>query len=335
MRKLSILLVYIVFATLISFALAEGNISAHIDFESPIGLSGENPRFLLVNETLYSFSKKEGQILSWTIGDSAITQYSSLPAVPIESSVMQYKEMSVTKQIEMEAIVTHVFAGNDKLWGLNQYSGKFGPISEEGIEYSKYSLDLSGLYPNSNHDSDVVYSGYVSGNSLFLFSLLMKDSLVAEFDISTGVRKNTSLEFIGYASEFREGKAFYRVNIQSADRAGGYTEKLYELDLATGNLIPMALPVFENANEEIQLGGAYYLPETSVLYLAASTSIGIDLDMRLFAGAAGNSYSEVLQLPRSRAGFYSLCRPVDPGKVIAVDAYGATVFDIDETFGRN
>ena len=90
-----------------------------------------------------------------------------------------------------------------------------------------------------------------------------------------------------------------------------------------------------NANEEIQLGGAYYLPETSVLYLAASTSIGIDLDMRLFAGAAGNSYSEVLQLPRSRAGFYSLCRPVDPGKVIAVDAYGATVFDIDETFGRN
>ena len=315
-----------------TFAIAENACIAQIKFDTPIGQSGENPRLILLDDTLYHFSRREGRILSWKIGEGVMTSFSSLPQVPVESVVMGYKDMGAEKRTEMDQIVTHVLAGDGKLWALNQYSGKFGQINQDGLDYA-YTLDLTDLNPELNHDEDYRFPGFVSDGYLYLFSVMRKEMYFARYDLTTGERQNVALEHdLGAVYPDGNGHALCLVNIETEQSSGGYAERIYTLDLATGELIPLEIDLPNEAGENTTtyIKGAYHINSGEDLYCFVEFGGGASSDNRLFIVDKNGSLKTSIILPQPDNGFYYLCQPIDTQRMIAVDAFGAAVLDINE-----
>lgn len=331
MKKLVLLLISILLIGMMPLGLAEPELVAQVTFDEPLGQHRENPRLFVLNDTLYSFSRYANRILCWKPGETSMRDYAPLPQSPAESREMQYREMDAGTQAQMEQTVTHVIAGNDKLWAINQFSGKFGELTEQGPRYRDYSLDLSGLHEISEKDSYVNYNGFVIGGNLYLFTRYSENSFYATYDLRTGERHNTPLKYDGWASPYNAGKAFYVVDIRSGSSSGGYAEKLYELDLATGQLEESPLPVLEKTKHEVMIksispsaaGNGFFLCTES--FIAPPQAL-----ISVYSYEDGDDYIEMFKgpLPDENKGYIIFLHPINADMLIAVNGKGAAVYDI-------
>ena len=338
MKKLAVFISFIALLALLTASRAENTVLAQVKFDTPIGQIGENPRVIVLDDKLYVFSRKEGRILSWTTGQDALEGYSSLPQVPVESLVMKYRDMSVDKRAEMDQIVTHILAGDGKLWALNQYSGKFGQINAEGVDYSAYTLDLSDLNPELNYDEDYRYPGFVSDGSLYLFSVMKKEMFFARYDLATGERQDIALPGRGgTAYPYHSGYALYAVNTQTERGSGGYAESLYTLDLATGVLVPMEnhLPQGTMNNTTTYIKDVCFINQSNSLFYYLESGGGASSDTRILVFDQSGSLRINAALAVPENGFYYLCQPIDAQRVMAVDAFGAVVLDVNKLSEMN
>ncbi|MEG0863017.1 MAG: hypothetical protein RSE58_09835 [Clostridia bacterium] len=329
MKKAAFIISLIAILVLSTFAIAENARIGQIKFDTPIGQSGENPRLILLDNTLYHFSRRDGRILSWKIGEDAMTAFSSLPQIPVESVVMEYKDMGAEKRAEMDRIVTHVLVGDGKLWALNQYSGKFGQINQDGIDYA-YTLDLTDLNPELNHDEDYRFPGFVSDGYLYLFSVMRKEMFFARYNLTTGERQNVALEYnLGAVYPDGDGHALCLVNIETEQSNGGYAERIYTLDLVTGEIIPLKIDLPNEADENttIYIKGVYHVHSGEDLYCFVESGGGASSDNKLLVFDKNGSLKTSIILPQPDNGFYYLCQPIDTRRIIAIDAFGANVLD--------
>lgn len=332
MKKLAVFFTFIALLALLTSSSAGNTVLAQVKFDTPIGQSGENPRVIILDDKLYVFSRKEGRILSWTMGQNAMEVYSSLPQAPVESLVMQYGKMSVDKRAQMDQIVTHLLAGDGKLWALNQYSGKFGQINAEGIDYSAYTLDLSNLNPELNYDEDYRYPGFVSDGSLYLFSVMKKEMFFARYDLATGARHDIVLPGEGgTAYPYHSGYALYAVDTQNERSSGGYAESLYTLNLATGVLAPMEnqLPQETARNTTTYIKDVYFINQSNSMFYYLESGGGVSSDSRILVFDQSGSLKINASLAVPENGFYYLCQPIDVRRVMAVDAFGAALLDVN------
>ena len=337
MKKTAFIVSIMAILVLSTLSIAENAVMAQVKFDTPIGQSGENPRVIVLDDALYVFSKREGRILSWKMGQDVMKIYSLLPQVPVESIVMEYREMGIDKRAEMDQIVTHVLTGDGKLWALNQYSGKFGQISEEGVDYS-YTLDLSNLNPELNDDEDYKYPGFVSEGSLYLFSVMKKKMFFARYSLATGARQDIALMHNGgVAYPYYGGYALYAVNTQTELNSGGYAESMYTLNLATGALAPMEIElphgIVKSATSYIK--GVYFINPSNDLYYFVESGDGASSDSRILVFDKSGSLKINVALSLPENGFYYLCQPIDTQRVITVDAFGAVVLELNKLDNSN
>lgn len=308
-------------------SIAEHAVIARVRFDTPIGQSGENPRVIVLEDTLYLFSRREGRILSWTMGQDAMTPFVILPQAPAESMTLAYKDMDSDKKAQMEAIVTHVLAGNGTLWGLNQYSGRFGEIDKEGVIFT-HTLDLGDLNPPLNTDADYRFAGFVSEDYLYLFSVMRKDAFIARYSLTNGERQDIALSHsLGVAYPYDGGRALYAADIQTGAGSGGYAESIHTLDLATGALTPMtlSLPKGAKGNTTTYIKRIYPINATDDLYCFVESGSGEAADSSVLVFDKSGALKTRVALPLPENGFYYLCQPIGAQKIIAVDAFGAAV----------
>lgn len=330
MKRIAFIISTMVILVLSTLCLAESAIIAQVKFDTPLGQNRENPRIIFLGDTLYDFSRREGHILSWKLGEEDMKAFSSLPPVPVESQVVAYRDMDADKREEMENIVTHVVAGDGKLWAINQYSGKFGQINEDGIEYV-YTLDLSDLNPELDYDEDYLLPGFVNEGYLYLFSVMKQEMFFARYNLTTGERQDIALTHrLGVAYPYNSEYALYVANTQT-EQSGGYAENLYTLELATGVLTPMDIDMPDGAlkNAITYIKGLYLVDSSNELYCFVESGGGASSNSRMLVFDKNGSLTTNVALPQPIDGFYYLTQPIDAQTVIAVDAYGATVLDKD------
>lgn len=102
---------------------------------------------------------------------------SSLPQLAAEALAMEYRNMDADACTQAEQMVTHFFAGNGKLWALNQYCGRFGQVNSDGVDGTRL-LNLAGLNQAPNDEEDCLFPGFVSENHLFDKSGALKPNAV-------------------------------------------------------------------------------------------------------------------------------------------------------------
>lgn len=254
-----------------------------------------------------------------------------LPQAPIESIAIAYKDMDEKKRAEMNQVVTHIIAGDGKLWALNQYSGKFGEITENGVEYT-HDFDLRNLSPELRYDEDYRFPGFVYKNTLYLFSVMKKEMFFAKYNLKGNEREDAPLaKSMGVAYPYNETHALYVADIQIGQNTGGYAETIYMLDLVTGDLTPAKLDFPEEIakNTMIYIKGIYQINSDSDLYCVVESGGGVSTNNRILVFDKNGSLKRNVLLPQAKSGFYYLCQPLDSEKVIAVDAFGAFVFDMN------
>ena len=66
------------------------------------------------------------------------------------------------------------------------------------------------------------------------------------------------------------------------------------------------------------------------MYCFVESGGGASSDNRLFIVDKNGSLKTSIILPQPDNGFYYLCQPIDTQRMIAVDAFGAAVLDINE-----
>lgn len=328
-KKIAFILSIMAILALSTVGFAENAIIAQVKFDTPIGQNGENPRIIFLGDTLYDFSRREGRILSWKPGEESMKVFSSLPKVPVAARVMAYRDMDTDTRVEMELIVTHVLAGDGKLWALNQYSGKFGQINEKGVDYT-HTLDLSDLNPEMNNDVDYLFPGFVSEDHLYLFSVRKQEGFFARYDLATGERQDIALHHqLGAVYPYNSECALYVADTRT-DQNDEYAKSIFKLELATGVLTPMDIHLPEGAlkNASTYIKGLYPVEPGNELYCFVESGGGQYSNCSLLVVDKSGSIKTDIALPQSANGFYYLSQPMDAQRVIAVDAYGAIILNI-------
>ena len=333
MKKLTAWLTAVLALGIAALSFAESRVTEQVTFEEPLGQHQENPRLFVLDDTLYSFSRYAGRVLCWKPGEASMRDYASLPQAPAESRKMQFKEMDKDLQAKMEQTVTHVIEGDGKLWAINQFSGKFGELTEHGPQYRAYALDLGGLNGIVQKDVYVSYQGFVSQNTLYLFTAFSDKPFFAAYDISTGERRDTPLQYPGWARPRKAGKAFYVVDIRTASSGGGYAEKLYELDLTTGQIEEIPLPPLTNTKHEVIIKGIYPSDAADGFSLYTESYTAPPRSVISVYGYEGEGhYQEIFKGPllSENEGHIIFLHPFGGDNLIAVNDKGAAVYKIHE-----
>lgn len=227
----------------------------------------------VVGDTFYAIDDNN-IIYSWCVGDINIQKYCSLPEPPPESLIQSYRDLSSANKSLMDDTVTHLFGGDNKLWGVNLYSGRVGEITAERIQWKNVAFDNSQLWNGQQPVTEIRLQGFVESGLLYM----LREQLLVAWDIENDIQSDILLSLQAYQMyAYKEGQALI-LAFENSQIQNGYAQALYSMDLHNGvtTPLPIALATFEldEPGSHIDMNGlAYDVIEDTIYYRAMNINM--------------------------------------------------------------
>lgn len=111
----------------------------------------------------------DAAVLRWDGKQAAPELFCQLTDTP-QTSAAAYEDVPLDQRAVWEDTVSFLAPGEGTLWGVNVFSGKFGTLSAQGIEWSGTELDMSPMRPQGSRWPLRLVDAFVRGNSLYVYA---------------------------------------------------------------------------------------------------------------------------------------------------------------------
>lgn len=248
-----------------------------------------------LDETIYGYLGEA--IYTWKPGDLQPERYCSLPPIPEWKEKWRgkkYKDLSVKDQAALGESVDYIASGDGALWGYNLYSGKFGKITEQGIEWQKIKLDTSCLFREGSVECWAVpIISIVEGGRLYVFAdnagvidPISEPTALLRYDLSSGeyevLHTKTAINICRYTPG----------NFLLLRRGDASSMILSTMDTATGAIedVPLRVPFPDMTDTGLEsVGGLAYDP--------MNDQICFSMKEQVWKSVEGKPFESVAHLP--------------------------------------
>ena len=222
---------------------------------------------------------RDGKLLRWAYDDAAPEQVGNLPVVTremFEDYEKSYHELPAANRQQIDETVTIIAEDESTLYALNQYSGKIGVITQEGLQWTAafdpqaFSLD-SGISPGR-------FGAHVMNHKLYLLMNCWdeKTNFVLEINLLNGLTREMPVPQ-GYRM------APYNDQILLVCGGGEGSGALKTLDIVSGQITDLHLEA--PASECLA-----YDPELRAIYVGNNKGI--------FCSRNGEAFQLISNLPK-------------------------------------
>lgn len=264
--------------------------------ECSLGVSG----MLCLDGTLYGLAGDA--LYAWMPGEEAPGLYASLPPHATFQEEwwfrMRKSQLSEKELAALSAPVDGLAVGEDALWGYNLYSGRFGKVTRDGIDWEGPALETSCFFrDDSVMQCMLVRFACVAENRLYLF-VEQSDSRQVEpkddahallvYDLSTGAYQS-------WDTQNARSICLYKPGFFLLARPGTKTTMtLSTLNMATGAVtdLPLRIP-FGDSYGRVSgegVGGLAYDSERDRIVFA--------INRQVWCSEKGEPFRACASLPR-------------------------------------
>ena len=209
-------------------------------------------------------------ILTWGVDFAETKVFCEIPVTLMPSSREAYLRLSDEDKDQVAYGITHLFYGDNFLWGFNVYSGGICKISKGSVCWEKQILNCSEIaYPDDEDLQDYNIMGYIEddtlrfmvGNTIYVWDFITNTQTICELQFD-------ALSFVPYTT----GKVLLSV-LQNNDEMA-YENALFVLDFKDFKVEPLNVELSKfdaNINDTSKtsiLGLAYSKEEDAIYYQA-------------------------------------------------------------------
>lgn len=195
-------------------------------------------------ETIYLLTA-DG-ILAYGEG-TGVRAYSTVSVIT-DVTMQEYDQMDASSQERVEEGITHIFMGNDGLWGLNAYAGLVGRIDDEGVHFADVTFDTSNWFYDGVCPIDTILNAFAEDETVYL---QMSDGLHV-WRTDTAKAFQVSIPAVVFQCiAYKPHQAL--LNIQASD--GVWATTLFTLDLDTWQVQPLSIqmPTMEASDDGVSI----------------------------------------------------------------------------------
>ena len=205
---------------------------------------------------------RDGNLMRWSYDESEPAHIAVLP-VPtremFENYSKTYSELPATNRAQIDDTVTSLAEDGDMLYALNQYSGKLGIVTEDGLRWNG-TFDASAFCLD-NGEFAGQYGALVMNHKLYLLlnCFEQKNNVVLEIDLSNGVTRELPAN-----EAYRMAAYNGQLLLACGDGEGASSLKTLEVSTGQMNDLNMTSPASE---------GLAYDASTDTIYMANDNGI--------------------------------------------------------------
>lgn len=222
---------------------------------------------ILAGDAFYALYPREQTILRWQPGEGEAAVFSRLPQVPPETL---YNDRPQAERERLHQTAQVLFAREGKPHALNAYTGLYGEVTPQGVQWGEIKLDLSRWIPSLDQYIEPLSASFAQGDWLVLgiSGYSSGESMENQIDmlilnLSDGRARKVEQELIKDMAAYKPGQALV---MRKAEAGGKTVNQLSTLSLADGSVqdLPLSLP----AGGLKQLGGLAWDGERDIIYVA-------------------------------------------------------------------
>ncbi|MCL2811905.1 MAG: ABC transporter substrate-binding protein, partial [Clostridia bacterium] len=274
------------------------------------------------------FARGQNRIFRWQEGMELPELYCTLPEYP-DAYWDVYERAEPEVQERLAEIVTHIAAGDGKLWGFNNFAGRIGQITEAGVEWLDIELDMTDMISIEGPERWerqrlLTYCQVVDGGFYCLRDNYSDDSwadnrTLVRFDIATGTQAQIELQYAQMLTPYKSGQ-FLTFGSTFDERRGESVTQFTVIDPASGKetLLP-----YEQITDAWSVGGLAYDEAADTIYYAYQKQIWKSEKGEPFAVVA---YLTQASVHMSTPGW------ILAGGLYAVGAEGLYIRNVDPQF---
>lgn len=139
---------------------------------------------IVTDEHIYAYL--EDETIRIVNDDRTLRKYCSLPTITLNPYLIPVAE-------DYDNVVTNISTDGDDLYGWNIYSGQFGRISEKGIEWEEYILQINCLHPFDDLYTYRISKSFIKNDILFVLAsktgFQEESKMLFSFSIRNGVSR--------------------------------------------------------------------------------------------------------------------------------------------------
>ena len=274
------------------------------------------------------FVRGQNRIFRWQDGMEAPELYATLPEYP-EAYWESYDKAEPEVQAALAEVVTHIAAGDGKLWAFNNFKGRIGEIGEKGVQWLDVELDMTDMTSVEGAESWVrqrilSYCMVMDGGFYCLRDNYSDDNwkdnrMLVRFDIATGAQTQIELQYAQMIARYKPGQLLTFGSMYDEKR-GESLSHFTVVDLATGK--ETALP-HEQIADAWSLGG--------LAYDAATDAIFFTYQKQIWRWVQGEPFTVVAYLTQAGV-FMNTPGWILPSGLYAVGAEALFIRNVDPQF---
>jgi len=274
------------------------------------------------------FARGQSRIFRWQEGMEAPELYATLPVYP-EGFWESYEKAEPEIQRALAELVTHIAAGDGKLWAFNHFKGRIGEISEKGVQWLDVEPDMVDMISVEGPEQwmrqrILTYCMVMDGGFYFLRDNYSDDNwkdnrTLVRFDIATGAQTRIELSYAQMITPYKPGQLLAFGSVYDEEK-GDTVSRFTVVDLATGE--ETALP-HESISDSWSLGG--------LAYDAANDAIYFTHQKQIWRSAGGEPFAVVAYLTQASV-FMNTPGWILPGGLYAVGAEALYIRNVDPQY---
>ncbi len=192
----------------------------------------------------------EGVLVCTADGD--VQRYSSVPVIT-DVTLQAYLQMDADDKAAVEAGITHIFVGDDGLWGINAYAGLTARIDAAGGHFFDVAFDPSDWFEENQYPVAVPLSGFVEDGKVYMLT----GNVLHVWDTDTATAQKISINAtVLQCIPYNPHQALLNVMASS----GEWNTALYVLNLDTWQLqtLGVELPEMTSSSDGISMTWVAY-----------------------------------------------------------------------------
>ncbi|MDR3050401.1 MAG: hypothetical protein LBU67_01600 [Oscillospiraceae bacterium] len=218
-----------------------------------------------------------GKVARWQQDTQEITLLCTLPFS--ESRYFYYGGATPEEKAQYDQAVLYLTAGDGKLWGINNYSGRVGEVTAQGIQWNQTTLDMTDTF----YDLDGSDRTYRSLTNFFVWDgalYCLRDDysqenwtdgrIIMRWDLATGALTQLRPDSAQMLCLYKPGQLL-TLGYRYDEKTESLVYRLAAMDIATGQETPLDIALPPSIN--YGAGGLAYDAATDTIYLAYNKQV--------------------------------------------------------------